>query len=130
VRGCPRSLTVVPGWKAATPADWSTEYLDLILTVKVVDSLEEALDHIGQYGSHHTETIVTPHQAHAWQFLRQVDASLVLVNASTRFNDGFQLGLGAEIGISTSKMHAYGAMGVRELTTRKWVALGQGQVRD
>lgn len=130
VRGCPRSLAVVPGWKAATPADWATEYLDLILTVKVVDSLEEALNHIGQYGSHHTEAIVTPHQAHAWQFLRQVDASLVLVNASTRFNDGFQLGLGAEIGISTSKMHAYGAMGVRELTTRKWVALGQGQVRD
>lgn len=130
MRGCTRSLEIIPSWKAATPADWSTEYLDLILTVKVVDSLEEALSHIGQYGSRHTEAIVTPHQAHVWQFLREVDASLVLVNASTRFNDGFELGLGAEIGISTSKLHAYGAMGVRELTTRKWVALGQGQVRD
>jgi glutamate-5-semialdehyde dehydrogenase len=106
------------------------EYLDLILTVKVVDSLEEALLHIARYGSRHTEAICTQHYAHAMRFLREVDASLVLVNASPRFNDGFQLGLGAEIGISTSKLHAYGPMGVKELTTTKFVALGQGQVRE
>lgn len=114
----------------ATEEDWKTEYLELILTVKVVDSLDEALEHISRYGSNHTEAICTEHHARAMRFLREVDASLVLVNASPRFNDGFQLGLGAEIGISTSKLHAYGAMGVRELTTAKWVALGSGQVRE
>lgn len=116
--------------KAATEEDWSSEYLDLILTVKVVDSLDQALEHIARYGSNHTEAICTNDYGHSMRFLREVDASLVLVNASPRFNDGFQLGLGAEIGISTSKFHAYGAMGLRELTTTKWVALGKGQVRD
>jgi glutamate-5-semialdehyde dehydrogenase len=116
--------------KPARQEDWSTEYLDLILTVKVVDRLEEALEHIANYGSNHTEAICTQNHRHAMRFLREVDASLVLVNASPRFNDGFQLGLGAEIGISTSKLHAYGVMGVRELTTAKWVALGNGQVRE
>ena len=96
----------------------------------MVAGLDEALEHIGRYGSHHTETIVTEHYARARRFLREVDASLVLVNASPRFNDGFQLGLGAEIGISTTKLHAYGPMGLRELTTTKFVALGDGQVRD
>jgi glutamate-5-semialdehyde dehydrogenase len=115
---------------AASGEDWQTEYLDLILTVKVVDSLDQALEHIARYGSNHTETICTNHYAHAMRFMREVDASLVLVNASPRFNDGFQLGLGTEIGISTSKLHAYGPMGVKELTTTKFVALGQGQVRD
>ncbi|MBF6595443.1 MAG: glutamate-5-semialdehyde dehydrogenase [Thermaceae bacterium] len=116
--------------KTATEEDWSSEYLDLILTVKVVDSLDQALEHIARYGSNHTEAICTNDYGHSMRFLREVDASLVLVNASPRFNDGFQLGLGAEIGISTSKFHAYGAMGLRELTTTKWIALGKGQVRD
>ena len=130
LRGCERVRAILPHIKAATAEDWSTEYLDLILTLKVVDSLEEALEHIARYGSHHTEAICTNQHAHAMRFLREVDASLVLVNASPRFNDGFQLGLGAEIGISTSKLHAYGPMGVRELTTTKFVALGSGQIRD
>ncbi|MER3444759.1 MAG: glutamate-5-semialdehyde dehydrogenase [Meiothermus sp.] len=130
LRGCERTREVLPGVKAAGEEDWSAEYLDLILTLKVVDSLEEALAHIARYGSRHTEAICTNDHAHAMRFLREVDASLVLVNASPRFNDGFQLGLGAEIGISTSKLHAYGVMGVRELTTTKWIALGDGQVRE
>jgi len=129
LRGDERTCALIPA-KPASPEDWAMEYLDLILTVKVVDSLEEALKHIARYGSRHTETICTQHHAHAMRFLREVDASLVLVNASPRFNDGFQLGLGAEIGISTSKLHAYGPMGVKELTTTKFVALGQGQVRE
>jgi len=130
LRGDERARTILPQINPATEADWSTEYLDLILTLKVVDSLEEALEHIARYGSHHTEAICTNHHPHAMRFLREVDASLVLVNASPRFNDGFQLGLGAEIGISTSKLHAYGVMGVRELTTTKWIALGSGQIRE
>ncbi|RIH87712.1 Gamma-glutamyl phosphate reductase [Meiothermus luteus] len=129
LRGDERTRAIIPA-KPAQEQDWRTEYLDLILAVKVVDSLEEALEHIARYGSRHTEVICTEHHAHALRFLREVDASLVLVNASPRFNDGFQLGLGAEIGISTSKLHAYGPMGVRELTTTKFVALGQGQVRE
>ncbi len=122
----------LPFLKNARPAgagDWGHEFLDLILAVKVVPGMDEALEHIARYGSHHTEVIVTEHYARAHRFLREVDASLVLANASPRFNDGFQLGLGAEIGISTSKLHAYGPMGVRELTTTKYVALGEGQVR-
>lgn len=130
LRGDERARTILPQINPATEADWSTEYLDLILALKVVDSLEEALEHIARYGSHHTEAICTNHYPHAMRFLREVDASLVLVNASPRFNDGFQLGLGAEIGISTSKLHAYGVMGVRELTTTKWIALGSGQIRE
>lgn len=129
LRGDERTCALIPA-RPATPEDWQTEYLDLILTVKVVDSLEEALEHIARYSSRHTEAICTQHHAHALRFLREVDASLVLVNASLRFNDGFQLGLGAEIGISTSKLHAYGPMGVKELTTTKFVALGNGQVRE
>ncbi|WP_457636577.1 glutamate-5-semialdehyde dehydrogenase [Oceanithermus sp.] len=123
----------LPYLKKARPAsagDWGREFLDLILAVKVVTGMDEALDHIARYGSHHTEVIATENYARALRFLREVDASLVLVNASPRFNDGFQLGLGAEIGISTSKLHAYGPMGVRELTTTKFVALGEGQVRE
>jgi glutamate-5-semialdehyde dehydrogenase len=129
LRGCARTLEHLPQIRPATEADWEAEYLDLILAVKVVDSMDEALAHIARYGSNHTEAIVTRDHARALRFLREVDASLVLVNASTRFNDGFQLGLGAEIGISTTKLHAYGPMGVRELTTTKFVALGEGQVR-
>lgn len=130
LRGCERTRQILPTVKAASEEDWHTEYLDLILTLKVVDTLEEALTHIACYGSNHTEAICTNDHTHAMRFLREVDASLVLVNASPRFNDGFQLGLGAEIGISTSKLHAYGVMGVRELTTTKWIALGDGQVRE
>ncbi|MER3555741.1 MAG: glutamate-5-semialdehyde dehydrogenase [Meiothermus sp.] len=129
LRGDERTRGIIKA-RAVTQEDWSTEYLDLVLTVKVVDGLDAALEHIARYGPRHTETICTNNHAHAIRFLREVDASLVLVNASPRFNDGFQLGLGAEIGISTSKLHAYGAMGVRELTTTKFIALGSGQIRE
>lgn len=129
LRGCERSRAMVDSLIPATDADWDAEYLDLILAIRVVDGLEGALDHIGAHGSHHTEAIVTNDHGRAERFIREVDASLVLVNASTRFNDGFELGLGAEMGISTSKLHAYGAMGLEELCTRKWIAYGQGQVR-
>jgi len=113
----------------ADESDWDTEYLALKLSVKVVDSYEEAVDHICKHGSGHTEAIVTENYSVAMKFLQDVDASVVLVNASTRFNDGFQLGLGAELGISTQKLHARGPMGLRELTCEKFVVLGQGQVR-
>ncbi len=129
LRAHENALPYLQNAKPASADDWGREFLDLVLAVKVVANMEEATDHIARYGSHHTEVIVTEHYARALRFLREVDASLVLVNASPRFNDGFQLGLGAEIGISTSKLHAYGPMGVRELTTTKFVALGEGQVR-
>jgi glutamate-5-semialdehyde dehydrogenase len=115
---------------AATEADFDTEYLDLILNVAVVDGLDGALAHIAAHGSNHTEAIITADAAASARFVREVDASLVAVNASTRFNDGFQLGLGAEIGISTTKLHAYGPMGLGELCSTKWVAEGDGQVRS
>ena len=127
--GCPQTLSLVPGAVPATEEDWGTEYLDLILAVRVVSSMEEAIAHIRRYGSLHTEAILTKDHARAMRFLRDVDSSLVLVNASTRFNDGFQLGLGAEIGISTTKIHAFGPMGLSELTTTKFIAFGDGQVR-
>lgn len=129
LRGCPETCSLVPEAKQATEEDWPAEYLDLILAVKVVSSIDEAIEHIAKYGSAHTEAIVTSDYARARQFLREVDASVVLVNASTRFNDGGELGLGAEIGISTSKLHAYGPMGLEELTTTKFVVFGDGQVR-
>ena len=130
IRGCPKTCTIFPEAKPATEEDWPAEYLDLILAVKVVASIDEAMEHIAKYGSNHTETIVTEDYTRAWQFLERVDASVVLVNASTRFNDGNQLGLGAEIGISTSKLHAYGPMGLEELTTTKFIVFGQGQIRN
>jgi len=129
LRGCPRTGTLVPQAKAAVEEDWPAEFLDLILAVKVVDSLEEAMDHIARYGSRHTEAIVTRDYGRARRFIDGVDSSLVLVNASTRFNDGGELGLGAEIGINTSKLHAFGPMGLAELTTTKFIAYGDGQVR-
>ena len=130
VRGCPKTQAlcgkdVVP----ATEEDWPTEYLDLILSVKVVSGLEEAISHIETYGSSHTESIVTRDYANAQTFLRRVNSSVVLVNASTRFSDGQQLGLGAEIGISTTKLHAFGPMGAQDLTTTKFIIFGEGQVR-
>ncbi|MDY6950078.1 MAG: glutamate-5-semialdehyde dehydrogenase [Thermodesulfobacteriota bacterium] len=129
IRGCARTCELVPEAKQATEADWPEEYLDLILAVKVVSSMEEAIEHIANYGSAHTEAIVTSDYQRARRFLREVDASVVLVNASTRFNDGGELGLGAEIGISTSKLHAYGPMALEELTTTKFIVFGDGQIR-
>jgi len=129
IRGCPRTLALMPGLKPASEDDWFAEYLDLILAVKVVDSIEEAIQHIETYGSLHTESIVTQSYAHGLKFLREVNSSTVLVNASTRFSDGNQLGLGAEIGISTTKLHAFGPMGLQELTTTKFIVFGDGQVR-
>lgn len=129
LRGCDLSKAIVPDMTAALDGDWGTEFLDLILAVKVVDDLDAALRHIEQYGSQHTEVIVTRSYANAQRFLREVDASAVMVNASTRFNDGGQFGLGAEIGISTTKLHAYGPMGLEELTTRKFIVYGNGEVR-
>lgn len=130
VRGCPATRALLPAAKPAAPDDWGREFLDLILAVKVVADLDEALSHIESYGSQHTEAIVTNNYAHAQRFLREVDASAVMVNASTRFNDGGQFGLGAEIGISTTKLHAYGPMGLRELTTRKFIVYGDGEIRQ
>jgi len=129
LRGCPVTCRILPEAKEATEEDWPTEYLDLILSVKIVSSMDEAIEHIDKFGSAHTEAIVTSDYGRARRFLREVDASVVLVNASTRFNDGGELGLGAEIGISTSKLHAYGPMGLEELTTTKFVVFGDGQVR-
>lgn len=129
-RACPRSLPLLgPTAVPQREEDLGQEFHALILAVRVVDSLDAALDHIARYGSQHTEVICTNDHAHAMRFVREADASMVGVNASTRFNDGGQLGLGAEIGISTSKLHAYGPMGVQELTTTKFMVLGQGQVR-
>ncbi len=129
VRGCDRTRRWIPSAKAATNQDYHTEYLDLILSVKVVDNLSGAIDHIDQFSSHHTETIVTNDLAAANRFTHEVDSAAVMVNASTRFNDGGEFGLGAEIGISTDKFHARGPCGLRELTSYKWVAHGSGQIR-
>lgn len=130
IRGCEETCRLLPGTTMATDADWPAEYLDLVLAVKVVNSMDDAIAHIGEFSSSHTEAIVTRHYDRARRFLREVDSSVVLVNASTRFNDGGQLGLGAEIGISTSKLHAFGPMGLEELTTTKFVVMGSGQVRE
>ncbi len=130
LRGCPRTMQLVSNCVSATEDDWYAEYLDLILAVRVVRSMDEAIEHITQYGSQHTEAIVTRDIRRAYRFIGEVQSSLVLVNASTRFNDGFQLGLGAEIGISTSRLHAFGPMGVEELTTTKFIAFGDGQLRS
>ncbi len=124
-----RIRALAPDTKAATDEDWSTEYVDLILSAKMIDSLDDAMAHIRRYGSSHTDAIVTRDYAAAQRFIREVDSSCVVVNASTRFNDGFELGLGAEIGISTSRLHAFGPMGLEELTSRKFIVLGDGQVR-
>jgi len=130
IRGCEKSCALIPGIKPATEADWTTEYLDLILSVRIVKDLNEAIDHIERYGSQHTETIVTSNYQRSREFIDRVNSSAVMVNASTRFNDGGELGLGAEIGISTSKIHAFGPMGLEELTTTKFVVFGDGQIRE
>ena len=124
-------LAAVPGAKVvgASEADWSEEYLAPIISIKVVESLDEAMAHIDRYGSHHTDAILTSHHANAMRFLREVDSASVMVNASTRFADGFEYGLGAEIGISTDKFHARGPVGLEGLTSLKWIVLGQGEIR-
>lgn len=130
LRGCQRTSEIVGDCRPAQEADWGMEFLDLILAVKVVDDMEAAMDHIVRYGSQHTENIVTADYGNAQRWLREVDASAVMVNASTRFNDGGEFGLGAEIGISTTKLHAYGPMGLKELTTKKFIVYGAGQIRS
>lgn len=129
LRGCPETKRLLKFAKAAKEADWFAEYLDLILAVRVVGGLDEAIAHIVRYGSSHTDSIVTQDYASAQRFLKEVPSSTVLVNASTRFSDGFELGLGAEIGISTTKLHAFGPMGVEDLTTSKFIVYGSGQIR-
>lgn len=130
LRGCERTCALLPAAIAATEADWEEEYLGPVLAVRVVDSLQAAMDHIEAHSSRHTETIVTRDHARAMRFLREVDSSSVMVNASTRFADGFEYGLGAEIGISTDKLHARGPVGLEGLTSQKYVVLGEGQVRS
>ena len=130
LRGCPRTREILPKIKEAREEDWFAEYLDLILSIRVVKGIEEAMEHIATYGSLHTESIITSDYQNAQRFLKEVNSSCVLVNASTRFNDGFELGLGAEIGISTSKIHSFGPMGLEELTTTKFIVYGNGQIRE
>jgi glutamate-5-semialdehyde dehydrogenase len=129
LRGCSVTCRILPQARKACAEDWPAEFLDLVLAVKVVADMNEAIAHVANYGSNHTEAIVTRDYENARRFVREVDSSVVLVNASTRFNDGGQLGLGAEIGISTSKVHAFGPMGLEELTTTKFVVFGNGQIR-
>jgi len=130
VRACERSRAIVSDFLPATEEDWYAEYLSLTLAVRVVDDLDQAIDHINRYGSDHTEVIVTTDYHQAQAFLQRVNSSVVMVNASTRFSDGGQMGLGAEIGISTTKLHAYGPMGLEGLTTTKYIIYGDGQIRQ
>lgn len=129
LKGCAKTRNIIADIEKASEEDWYAEYLDLILAVKVVGGIDEAIEHISRYGSLHTESIITRDYDNAHRFLNEVDSSTVLVNASTRFSDGFELGLGAEIGISTTKLHAFGPMGLEELTTTKFIVYGNGQVR-
>lgn len=130
IRGCPATREYIPMAKPATEEDWHAEYLDLVLSIKIVDNIDSAIEHIRAYGSDHTDAVVTENYSVAQRFIREVDSSSVMVNASTRFSDGFQYGLGAEIGISTTRLHAYGPMGLTELTTTKFIVYGDGQVRE
>jgi glutamate-5-semialdehyde dehydrogenase len=129
LRGCPRTLALLPHAKPATEEDWATEYLGPILAVRIVDSLDDAIEHIARWGSGHTDAIVTEDLSAAQRFQREVDSSSVYVNLPTCFADGFEYGLGAEIGISTNRLHARGPVGLEGLTTLKWVLSGEGQVR-
>jgi len=130
LRGCEKTRKIIPYAIPATEEDWYAEYLDLILAVKVVSSIDEAIEHIKKYGSSHTEAIITENLENAMKFIREVDSSSVMVNASTRFADGYEYGLGAEVGISTTKLHAYGPMGLEGLTTLKWIVFGNGHIRE
>jgi len=129
MKGCDRTRTILPDTEEATEADWYEEYLDLILAIRVVDTIDDAIAHIEKYGSLHTEAIITNDYNNSQRFLSEVNSSTVLVNASTRFSDGFELGMGAEMGISTTKLHAFGPMGLEELTTTKFIIYGNGQIR-
>jgi glutamate-5-semialdehyde dehydrogenase len=129
IRGCEKTNLILKNIEKAGENDWYAEYLDLILAVKIVEDIDEAIAHIEKYGSLHTESIITNDYANSQRFLNEVNSSTILVNASTRFSDGFELGLGAEIGISTTKLHAFGPMGLEELTTTKFIIYGNGQVR-
>ncbi len=129
LRGCEKSRKIIPQLQIATEQDWATEYLDAILSVRIVDGIDQAIEHIQNYGSHHTDAIITENPAHKEQFLRQVDSSSVMVNASTQFADGFEYGLGAEIGISTGKLHVRGPVGLEGLTCQKYIVLGEGHIR-
>ncbi len=129
LRGCAKTAVILKGIEKAKESDWYEEYLDLTLAVKIVKDMDEAITHIRKYGSSHTDAIITMNYERAWRFIREVNSSLALVNASTRLNDGFQLGLGAEMGISTTKLHAFGPMGLEELTVTKFIAFGDGQLR-
>jgi glutamate-5-semialdehyde dehydrogenase len=129
VRGCERSVELLKDIKPASDTDWYTEYLDYIIAVKVVDNIDEAIEHINKYGTKHSEAIITENYSNSRKFLAEVDAAAVYINASTRFTDGFEFGLGAEIGISTQKLHARGPMGLKELTSTKYVIYGSGQIR-
>ncbi len=130
IRGCQKTKAIVPDIKDAAEEDWDTEYLDLILSIKVVGSIDDAIEHITRYGSMLSEAIVTRDYNNSWRFLREVDAASVFVNASTRFTDGGQFGLGAEMGISTQKLHCRGPMGLEELTSTKYIVFGDGQIRE
>lgn len=130
LRGCPKTISIYPNIKTVEESDFFNEYLDLILNVKVVKDIDEAIEHIAKYGSAHSDSIVTKDYGKAMRFLREVDSSAVFINASTRLNDGFQFGLGAEIGISTDKIHARGPMGLEELTCTKFIVFGSGQLRE
>jgi glutamate-5-semialdehyde dehydrogenase len=130
VRGCPKTCQLAPEAKPASESDYGQEFLSLVLAVKVVRNMDEAMAHIETHGSRHTESIITSDYTRAMRFLREVDAGAVMVNASTRLNDGYQFGLGAEIGISTTRIHARGPMGLEELTSMKFIVLGSGQIRD
>ena len=129
VKGCRRVVELIPDVEEASEQAWYEEYLDLVVNIRIVDDMDQAIEHISTFGSEHTDAIITQDYSRAWRFVREVNSSLVLVNASTRLNDGFQLGLGAEMGISTTKLHAFGPMGLEELTVNKFIAFGEGQVR-
>lgn len=129
IKGCEKVAELVTNVEEATDQEWYQEYLDFTLNIRIVEDLDQAIAHISTYGSEHTDAIITQDYSNAWRFVREVNSSLVLVNASTRLNDGFQLGLGAEMGISTTKLHAFGPMGLEELTVTKFIAFGEGQVR-
>jgi len=130
MRGCPKTCKIVPEAKPAQEEDFGQEFLALIVAIKVVKDIDDAMNHIHQFGSHHTETIVTNDYDRALRFLREVDAGAVMVNASTRLNDGYEFGLGAEIGISTTRIHARGPMGLEDLTCSKYLVYGTGQIRE
>ena len=129
IRGCDKTVKLAHGIRKAKEQDWSLEYLDLILSIKVVNSLDEAITHINHYGSRHSDSIITENYNNAREFLNKVDSACVYVNASTRFTDGYEFGMGAEIGISTDKLHARGPMALGELTTYKYMIFGSGQIR-